>query len=165
MHMLPWWQDPSSYGSLLDGYSTLDHASTVWTEHQQHLNDLNEEIMRQQNTLHRMHMSERLLASRHEQIKQEIAKLMQASAEVSRQLEELKGQYSTQINDLKAQYHDLARALKKEKEAAQEELTKNIEEQVKSLLIRAANPQVRGLRRGGDGEEGACRPKFVLRLC
>ena len=46
------------------------------------------------------------------------AKLMQASAEVSRQLEELKGQYSQQINDLKAQYHDLARALKKEKTAA-----------------------------------------------
>jgi len=85
--------------------------------------------MLQQNTLHLMHMSERLLASRHEQIKEEIAKLMQASAEVSRQLEELKGQYSTQINDLKAQYHDLARALKKEKTAAQEELTKNIEEQ------------------------------------
>lgn len=126
-------QDPSSYDSLLDGYSTLDHASTVWTEHRDHLNVLNEEIMRQQNTLHRMHMSERLLASRHEQIKHEIGKLMQASAEVSRQLEELKGQYSTQINDLKAQYHDLARALKKEKTAAQEELAKNIEEQVRTL--------------------------------
>jgi len=57
--------------------------------------------MRQQNTLHRMHMSERLLSSRHEQIKDEIRKLMAASTEVSRQLEELKGQYSTQINDLK----------------------------------------------------------------
>jgi len=60
-----------------------------------------QEIMRQQNTLHKMHMSERLLSSRHEQIKDEIRKLMAASAEVSRQLEELKGQYSTQINDLK----------------------------------------------------------------
>jgi hypothetical protein len=48
-----------------------------------------------------MHMSERLLSSRHEQIKDEIRKLMAASTEVSRQLEELKGQYSTQINDLK----------------------------------------------------------------
>jgi chromosome segregation ATPase len=122
-------QSAASFEPLLDDYSTLDHASTVWDEHQQHLNELNEEIMRQQNTLHRMHMSERLLSSRHAQIKEEIGKLMAASAEVSRQLEELKGQYSVQINDLKAQYHDLAKALKKEKEAAQDELTKNIEEQ------------------------------------
>mmetsp|Transcript_10804 Transcript_10804/g.17065 ORF Transcript_10804/g.17065 Transcript_10804/m.17065 type:complete len:659 (+) Transcript_10804:67-2043(+) len=121
----------SSYPSLVDGYNTLDHASTVWDEHAQHLNELNEEIMRQQNTLHRMNMGERLLSSRHEQIKTEISKLMSASAEVSSQLEELKGQYSVQINDLKAQYKDLAKALKKEKEAAQDELTKNIKEQNK----------------------------------
>jgi len=119
----------SSYPSLVDGYNTLDHASTVWNEHAQHLNELNEEIMRQQNTLHRMNMGERLLSSRHEQIKTEISKLMSASAEVSSQLEELKGQYSVQINDLKAQYKDLAKALKTEKEAAQDELTKNIKEQ------------------------------------
>jgi len=118
-----------SYPSLVDGYNTLDHASAVWDEHAQHLNELNEEIMRQQNTLHRMNMGERLLSSRHEQIKTEIGKLMDASAEVSHQLEELKGQYSVQINDLKAQYKDLAKALKKEKEAAQDELTKNIKEQ------------------------------------
>ena len=97
-------------------------------EHAAHLNELNQEIMRQQNVLHRMHMSEHLLSSRHEQIKAEIGKLMQASAEVSRQLEELKGQYSVQINDLRAQYHDLARSLKKEKDAAQEELEENIKQ-------------------------------------
>ena len=57
------WKSSEAYGPLLDDYSTLDHASNVWDEHQQHLNEMNEEIMRQQNTLHRMHMSEVLQAT------------------------------------------------------------------------------------------------------
>ena len=114
---------------LLQGYNTLHRASWAWDAHRAHLEELNSEIMRQQATLHSMHMHEQVLSARHEQIKNEIAKLQAASGEVARQLEELKGQYSVQINDLKSQYYDLARALKKEKDAAYEELTENMKEQ------------------------------------
>jgi hypothetical protein len=35
-------QSAASFEPLLDDYSTLDHASAAWDEHQQHLSELNE---------------------------------------------------------------------------------------------------------------------------
>mmetsp|Transcript_56380 Transcript_56380/g.115328 ORF Transcript_56380/g.115328 Transcript_56380/m.115328 type:complete len:616 (+) Transcript_56380:3-1850(+) len=129
--------------TLTSAYGTLDAATDAWHAHTRSLAALDRQIQRQQVTLHRMHLSENQLESRHRAIKDEISRLAHASEIVSQQLEALKGRYSSQIEDLKDEYKETHERLRAEREAAERELAENKaeEEQVREELSEALSKE------------------------